>query len=98
MKCGLTFIGCWICCLGFAQTTIRSGHLTIAVNTKMQTSVATDLAVTPLVKGFSNSEYLETKYFTARDFALTSSAKRQLNGAIEYIYRGLNADHKVEKI
>lgn len=91
-------IGLLICGLSFAQTTIKSGHLTIAVNTKMQTSVATDLAVTPLVKGFSNSEHLETKYFSARDFVLSSSAKKQLSGAVEYIYRGMDAAHKIEKI
>src|SRR6187399_1922237 len=98
MKGALTAICLCIYGLSLAQTTIRNRHLSIAINTKMQTSISTDLAATPLVKGASNSEYLETKYFSVRDFTLSSSDKRPLPTGVEYIFRGTNAANKIEKI
>lgn len=88
-------------CLAQANV-VRSGHLSVWVNAKMQTNITCDLSGTPIVKGFSNSEYLETKYFPVKDFVLSSKGARQLNDGTgegtEYIFHGTNADNKIDKI
>lgn len=109
MKAVLTAIAIGLSLYSYSQVhTIKSGHLSITVNAALQTNAASDLAKTPLVKGFTNSEYLETKYFPVRDFTLLSSSTKHLDNdagkgvecgkGVEYIFRGMNAAHKIEKI
>jgi len=103
MRTLLSIVAFFSSALCYAQTSlIRSGQLSLSVNAKMQTQVKTDLSATPLVKGFSNSEYLITKYFPAKDFLLSSTRKKSLQDAAgtgtEYIFSGMNAEKKIGKI
>lgn len=101
----LSTLAVGMCISGFcsAQTSvIRNGHLSVSVDTKMQTSIGNDYSRRALTSGFSHSEYLETKYFTAKDFTLTRKDKQPVRDfagtGTRYIFYGKNAETEMEKI
>ena len=95
------------CCFGFiasAQNTIITNkNLTIEVNNELQTKInSTFNDAKALTNNFSSSEYLETKYFTAKFFQQTKKEKKNIHDAAgdgtEYKFYGTNDSDKIEKI
>jgi alpha-galactosidase len=92
----------WITGLG-QSVPIRNHHLEIQVNTLLQTKVAADYSGSrPLMNGFTGSEWLETKYFTAKEFSLlkkTKTPRRDTRGnGTEWLFSGMDVSHQIEKI
>lgn len=83
--------------------TIKNQNLQLDVNDRLQTRVtALFTGAMPLNDQFSSSEYLETKYFTAKLFPRTRSEKTSFQDATGkgtgWTFYGLNAADKMEKI
>ena len=94
------------CCLTLAisaQTIINNKNLKMEVNNDLQTKINSTFSDSkPLMNNFSSSEYIETKYFTAKVFHLTKKEKQTINdvagSGTEYKFYGMNDDSKMEKI
>src|SRR6478735_12620891 len=102
-KLFFTLIGCCIACIASAQTIIADKHLNIEVNDALQTKVnATLINASPLTNTFSSSEYLVTKYFTAKLFTLDKKEKENINDAAgagtEWTFYGTDNINHIEKI
>jgi len=102
-KLFFTLIGCCIACIASAQTIITDKHLNIEVNDALQTKVnATFINASPLTNTFSSSEYLVTKYFTAKLFTLDKKEKENINDAAgagtEWTFYGTDNINHIEKI
>ena len=84
-------------------TTLQNKNLQISINDHLQTQI-TSLApgASSLMDGFSWSEYLETKYYTAKDFILVKKEQSAIHDAagsgIEYKFYGRNDQYRLEKI
>lgn len=94
---------CWFVIIASAQTIITNKNLEIEVNDDLQTKINSRFDHTnPLTNSFSSSEYLETKYFTAKLFHVTKKEKNNIHDAAgdgtEYKFYGLNDKNKIEKI
>lgn len=103
VKLLLTSIGCGIVGITSAQTTIVNKHLSIEVNDALQTKVnSTFNNASSLTNNFSSSEYIATKYFTAKDFHLTKKEKDNIHDAagngVEWKFYGTDNTNKIEKI
>ncbi len=94
------------CCLAYiapAQTIITNKNLKIEVNDALQTKVNSTFSnAKPLTNNFSFSEYIQTKYFTAKDFHLTKKEKTNIHGAagdgIEWKFFGTDNINHIDKI
>ncbi len=85
------------------NTIITNKNLSIEVNNQLQTKVnSTFVNAKPLTNNFSSSEYIETKYFTAKKFHLTKKEKNNIHDAggngTEYKFYGVDDINKIEKI
>src|SRR5450432_595794 len=61
---------------------IQNHSLKIEINSKLQTLISTEFKGTTTLMGkFSSSEYLATKYFTAKDFAFTKKENHSIDAA-----------------
>ncbi|MBN9351550.1 MAG: alpha-galactosidase [Chitinophagaceae bacterium] len=82
---------------------ISSGNLRILVNTQMQMKIE-NLALPrhALMPGFTSSEYIVTRYFTAKDFKLTSTTHKEIIDAAgegtEWTLKGTYAGYPLEKV
>jgi alpha-galactosidase len=102
-KISVTFLSCFIVCLTSAQIIITNRGLKIEVNDNLQTKVnATFPNPKPLTNHFSFSEYIQTKYFTAKDFHLTKKEKNIIYDAagngVEWKFYGSDNINHVDKI
>ena len=84
-------------------TTIVNQHLQIEVNASLKTQVrALFLSGSPLMNGYAGSEYLETKYFTAKEFTLIRKEEKALSdksgNGTEWRFYGMNKENQLEKI
>lgn len=75
----------------------------LEIDNRLYTRVNADYADSGrLTKDFSASEYLETKYFTAKDFAFTDRQEKNIRDAAgegtEWIIRGMDGPDSLEKI
>ncbi|MGN6211880.1 glycoside hydrolase family 36 protein [Parafilimonas sp.] len=95
------------CCIAFitsAQNTIiKNKNLAIEVNDDLQTKVNTRFNnAKPLTNGFSSSEYIQTKYFTAKNFHLTKKEKNNIKDAagngVEWKFFGSDNINHIDKI
>jgi hypothetical protein len=54
------------------------------------------------MNGFTGSEWLETKYFTAKEFSLLKKTKTPLHdtgrNGTEWLFSGMDVSHQIEKI
>ena len=85
-----------------AQTAINNKNLQMEVNNDLQTKINSTFSdAKPLMNNFSSSEFIETKYFTAKLFHLTKKEKQTINDATgsgtQYKFYGMNDDSKIEK-
>ena len=85
------------------NTIITNKNLRIEVNNNLQTKINSSFGnEMVLMKNFSSSEYLQTKYFTAKLFHVTKKQKNVIHDAAgpgtEYKLYGINDSAKVEKI
>jgi alpha-galactosidase len=100
----LTIVGC--CCvvlLSAQNVMIKSGHLKLELNNELQTKVNTGFAnAQPLANTFSSSEYLVTKYFTAKNFQLNKKEKKSIHDAagngVEWKLSGTDNINYIKKI
>ena len=102
-KLFFTLIAYSTVCITSAQTIITNKNLRIEVNDGLQTKVnSTFINAKPLMNNFSSSEYIQTKYFTAKLFLLTRKEKINIHDAAgdgtQYIFYGMNDIDKMEKI
>ena len=88
----------------FGQNIIlRNRNLVMEINPRLQTQIrATFAGSSNLMNGFTGSEYLETKYFSIKEFNLIRKERLSLNEAKEkgniWRFFGMNTTHSVEKI
>jgi hypothetical protein len=77
-KIALTIAGyCCIVLLSAQNVMIENGHLKLEVNDQLQTKINAGFGdAQPLVNTFSSSEYLVTKYFTAKNFSSIKKKKK----------------------
>ena len=100
----IILISCSFALLTSAQNTIITNkNLTIEVNNELQTKINSTFSnAQSLTNNFSSSEYLETKYFTAKLFHQTKKEKKNIHDAAgdgtEYKFYGMNDSNKIEKI
>ena len=100
----IILISCCFALIASAQNTIITNkNLTIEVNNELQTKInSTFSEANALTNNFSSSEYLETKYFTAKLFHQTKTEKKNIHDAAgdgtEYKFYGMNDSDKIEKI
>lgn len=100
----VVLISCWIVCIASAQNTIiTKNNLSIEVNNELQTKINSTFSNTKaLTNDFSSSEYLVTKYFTAKFFHQTKKEKKSIHNAAgeeaEYKFYGTDDSNKIEKI
>src|ERR1700742_5105815 len=85
------------------NTIIINKNLTIEVNNQLQTKINSTFSnAQSLTNNFSSSEYLETKYFTAKLFHQTTNEKKNIHDAAgdgtEYKFYGTDDVDKIEKI
>jgi alpha-galactosidase len=83
--------------------TIQNKNLQITVNQSLQTLVNTGFAgAGKLSDNFSSSEYLVTKYFTAKNFILSQKIIKNIadktGSGIEWVIRGTDKSNNIEKI
>lgn len=97
-------MGCFSTAIVSAQNTIITNkNLKIEVNNLLQTKInSTFKNAKVLTNGFSSSEYLETKYFTAKVFHLEKHEKSSIHTAsgagAEYKFYGFDDADRIEKI
>jgi alpha-galactosidase len=82
---------------------IKNRSLEIIVNKSLETIVNTNFSsASKLANTFSASEYVVTKYFTAKNFNITKKDKRNITGKAgngsEWIINGKDNVHAIEKI
>ncbi len=100
----IVLINCCFVFIASAQNTIITNkNLTIEVNNELQTKInSTFNNAKALTDNFSSSEYLETKYFTAKLFHQTKKEKKNIHDAAgdgtEYKFYGTNDADKIEKV
>jgi len=85
------------------NTTISNNNLRIEVNDNLQTKINSTFSdAKSLTNNFLSSEYLETKYFTAKLFHQTKKEKNNIHNAAgagtEYKFYGIDNADKIEKI
>lgn len=85
------------------NTVISSGHLKLEMNDLMETKITSAFAnAKPLTNNFSSSEFIETKYFSAKKFHLTKKEKKNIQDnagkGTEWKFYGLNDSFHIEKI
>ncbi|MBS1747643.1 MAG: alpha-galactosidase [Bacteroidetes bacterium] len=90
-------------CIASAQSIITNNNLKIEVNDELQTKINSTFALAKqLTDHFSSSEYIVTKYFTAKNFHLTKKEKTNFHDAVgdgtEWIFFGLDNTNHIEKI
>jgi alpha-galactosidase len=90
-------------CVTSAQTIITNNNLKIEVNDVMQTKINSTFSnAKPLTDKFSSSEYIQTKYFTAKKFHLTKQEKNNIHDAtgngIEWKFFGTDNINHIDKI
>jgi alpha-galactosidase len=100
----IVLINCCAVFIASAQNTIITNkNLTIEVNNELQTKINSSFSNTQsLTNDFSSSEYLETKYFTAKLFHQTKKEKKNIHDAAgdgtEYKFYGTDDANKIEKV
>ncbi len=82
---------------------IRHGNLEIKVDNDLRTQISMQAPGSkPLTAGFAASEYLETKYYSARDFRLARKESRGIRDAAGagrvYRFYGRDGRHQLEKM
>lgn len=90
-------------CTKGSDTVIKSGHLVLEVNDLLQTKVNANYeGSTPLTKDFSNSESLETAYFSTGDFRVSAQRSQKIRdkagAGTEWIITGTSNQDSLEKI
>ena len=81
----LTIVGyCCVVLLSAQNVMIENSHLKLEVKNQLQTKINTGFAnAQPLANTFSSSEYLVTKYFTAKSFQLNKKEKENIHILLE---------------
>ncbi|HEX5153459.1 MAG TPA: glycoside hydrolase family 36 protein [Parafilimonas sp.] len=103
-KIALTVVGCYgIILLSAQNIMIENRNLKLEVNDQLQTKINTGFAnAQPLTNTFSSSEYLATKYFTAKNFQLNKREKKNISDAagngVEWKLNGTDKVNQIEKI
>src|SRR5678816_4155532 len=79
----LTIVGyCCVVLLSAQNVIIENSHLKLEVNDQLQTKINAGFAnAQSLSNTFSSSEYLVTKYFTAKNFQLSKKEKKSIHDA-----------------
>ena len=96
--------GCGLSLLVSAQNTvINNKNLKVEVNNELQTKINSTFSnAKALTSDLSSSEYLETKYFTAKIFHQTKKGKQTIHSTAgngtEYRFYGIDNANKIEKI
>ena len=83
--------------------TMQNKKLVIAVNNNLQTLINTAFpGSSKLMGSFSSSEFLVTKYFSAKEFTLSKKEKKNIHGeagdGVEWKFYGNNKTYQLEKI
>ncbi len=82
---------------------IQNKNLNIEINSNLQCRINTTFSdAGKMMKTFSSSEYLVTKYFTAKDFLLIKKDRRSINDSsgkgVEWTISGKSNIYNIEKI
>jgi alpha-galactosidase len=99
----VVLMSCSFALITSAQNTIITNkNLTIEVNNELQTKINSTFSdAKALTNNFLSSEYLETKYFTAKLFHQTKKEKKSIHDAAgdgtEYKFYGTDNANKIEK-
>jgi len=85
------------------SVTLRNQNLQLDINPQLQTRILAHFpGSSQLVVGYSNSEFLETKYFSAKEFSLIRKEKSPLHDAAgtgtQWRFFGTNHTYQIEKI
>ncbi len=102
----LLFISIAVAAAGIARAQdiiIQNKNLVIEINNRLQTTINSVFAGSSrLMDNFSSSEFLVTKYFSAKEFSITKKEKKiihdEAGNGVEWKFYGNNITYHVEKI